>query len=331
MSTTLEAASWPIHYADVVAASARIRPYLVPTPLRRYPELDAAVGAGIEVVVKHENHQPTNAFKVRNALSALTHLDEGRRRRGVVAATTGNYGQGLAYGGMLLGVSVTVCTPRGTNPEKNAAIRGLGAVLVEEGDDFDDALEVAGRLAEERGLTFIHPTNDPFVIAGAGTITLEIVEEAPGLDAMVLAVGSGSHAVGALAVLRELRPQVRVYAVQAEGASAAYQSWHAGHPITDLPSRTFADGIATRGAYAATFPALLAGLAGFVTVPDAAIAESLRLVLRTTHTLVEGAGAAGLAGLLALREELAGQRVAVVLTGGNIDETTLTRVMTGAL
>lgn len=331
MHAVPQPAPWPIQHADVAAACERIRPYLPATPLRRYPALDRAVGGEIRVLVKHENHQPTNAFKVRNALSAMTSLDPDQRRRGVVAATTGNYGQGLAYGGLLLGIPVTVCAPRGNNADKNAAIRGLGAELIEAGDDFDDALDIASGLAHRRGLTLIHSTNDPFVIAGAGTITLEILGEAAKLDAMVLTVGSGSHAVGALTVLRTLRPTVQVYAVQAAGAAAAYHSWHSGHPVTAPAPDTFADGIATRAAYTATFPALLAGLAGFVTVTDAQIAEALRLLLHTTHNLVEGAGAAGLAGLLGLRETLAGKRVAIVLTGGNIDQATLLRIVTRAL
>lgn len=327
MRAVAEQAPWPIHHADVVAASERIRRYLPATPLRCYPSLDAAVGGRIQVLVKHENHQPTNAFKVRNALSAMTCLDQDQRRTGVIAATTGNYGQGLAYGGRLLGIPVTVCAPRGSNDDKIVAVKGLGAELVEEGEDFDDALDVANRLAQQRRLTLIHSTNDPLVIAGAGTITLEILEQTPELDAMVLTIGSGSHAVGALTVLRNLRPEVQVYAVQAEGAAAAYHSWRAGRPLPAISPDTFADGIATRGTYTATFPALRAGLAGFVTVTDGQIAAALRLLLRTTHNLVEGAGAAGLAGLMVLRDALAGKRVAIVLTGGNIDEATLARLL----
>ena len=172
-----------------------------------------------------------------------------------------------------------------------------------------------------------HSTNDRRVIAGAATMTLEMVEQDPELEAIVVAVGGGSQAVGALTVVRAMRPGVRVYAVQAEGASAAHDSWHAGTPMTRERADTFADGLETRSSDEITFPALRAGLAGFITVSDAAIADALRLLLATTHTLVEGAGASALAGLLALRDELAGQRVAVVISGGNIDEATLRRVL----
>jgi threonine dehydratase len=319
--------SWPITIDDVRAARQRIVPYLDPTPLRTYAPLDDATGHGIRVLVKHENHNPTNAFKVRNALSAMTLLTEEERRRGVIAATRGNHGQGLAYAGMLLGIPVAICVPHGNNPEKNAAMRGYGAELIEAGDDYDEALAVVERLTAERGLVPIHGTNNAHVLAGAGTITLEIVEQAEALDAIVVAVGGGSQAVGALTVTRVLRPDVAVYAVQAAGAPAIYESWKAGRMLTLDSADTFADGVATRAAYAMTFPALHEGLAGFVTVTDAAIADAVRLLLETTHTLVEGAGAVGLAGVRAMADSLEGQHVAVILSGGNIDRETLRRVV----
>ena len=319
--------SFPITLHDVRAAAARIRPHLEPTPLRTYPALDAIVGKDVRVFVKHENHQPTGAFKVRNALSAVAALGAEERRRGVIAASRGNHGLGLAWAGRALDAPVTVCVPVENNPEKNDGIRSLGATLIEEGRDYDESAQVAARLVSERGLTLIHSTNDRGVIAGAGTLTLEMLEQEPELDALVVAVGGGSQAVGALVVARELRPSLAVYAVQAEGASAIHDSWHAGRPTPRERAYTFADGLATRGVYEMTFPALREGLAGFVAVSDNAIAAALRLILRTTHNLVEGAGAAGVAGLLRLRDTLAGGRVAVVFSGANIDELTLRRVV----
>jgi threonine dehydratase len=324
---TVSSAKGPIDLADVRAARERIARFLAPTPLRSYPALDGAVGRGIRVLVKHENHNPTNSFKVRNALSALIALSADERRRGVVAATRGNHGQGLAYAGRLLGIPVTLVVPRGNVGDKTDAMRGLGAEILVRGEDYDDAVAEAATIAQERGLVVVHSTNNRFVLAGAGTIALEAVEQAKDLDAMVVAVGGGSQAVGALAVLRELRPEARVYAVQAEGAAAIYESWRAGRPLTLAKANTFADGIATRSAYALTFSALCEGLAGFVTVSDREIADALRLLLATTHNLVEGAGAAGLAGLLKLREELAGRQVAIVLSGSNIEEERLRRVL----
>jgi threonine dehydratase len=322
---------WPITWDDIVAARRRIAPHLPQTPLRRYAALDDEVGHGIRVLVKHENHLPTNAFKARNTVSFLTALDPAQRTRGVVAATRGNHGAGLAWAGAELGVPVVICVPHGNNPEKNAAMRGFGAELVEAGRDYDEAVEVAQRLVLDRGLVMAHSTNDREVIAGAGTLGAELCEQANELDAVVVAIGGGSQAVGTLVAARELRPNVKVFGVQAAGASAIHDSWHRKTRLVIAAADTFADGLATRATYDLTWPALLEGLAGFVAVPDAAIADAIRVLLRTTHNLAEGAGAAGLAGLFALREQLADKTVAVVLSGSNIDAATLRRVISGEL
>jgi threonine dehydratase len=328
MRDVLERPVWPVDLDAISAARDRIRPFIPVSPLRGYPVLDDEVGHGIRVLVKHENFNPTNSFKVRNAFSLMTALSDADRRRGVVAATRGNHGLGIAYAGKTFGVPVTICVPLGNNPEKNAGMRALGARLIEEGRDYDESLAVANRVVEHEGAYLAHSTNNRHIIAGAGTMSLEIAEQEPALDAMVLAVGGGSQAVGAMTVMRALQPNVRVYAVQAAGASAGYDSWHAREPRVTDHAVTMADGLATRSTYELTFPALRDGLADFITVSDAEIAAALRLLLRATHSLVEGAGATGLAGLLALRERLAGQRVAIALSGGNIDGETLRRVMT---
>jgi len=323
--------TFPITIVDVLEAARRIRPHLQRTPTRSYAPLDAVVGNGVRVVVKHENVNPTNSFKVRNNLSAVTALMVDEQRRGVIAATRGNHGQGLAYAGRLVGAPVTICVPVGNNPDKNEAMRGLGATVVEEGADYDAAVVVAERLQRERGLTMVHSTNNRDVIAGAATLSLELIEDEPHLDALVIAVGGGSQAVGALVVARALAPGLLVYAVQAERASAIHDSFHAGKPVSKPSADTFADGLATRNAYPMTFPALKAGLAGFVTVSEAELAEAVRIFYRTTHHLAEGAGAAGLAGLIKLRDVLRHKRVGIVLSGGNIDEATLRRIVTHEL
>ncbi len=322
-------AAWPITFDDVLAARERLRAHLVRTPLRSYPALDVAVGRSIRVWVKHENFQPSGAFKVRNGVAALTSLSPEESGRGVVAASRGNHGLGLTWAGRRLGIAVTVCVPLGNSPEKNEALRGLGATLVEEGRDYDESVVTAERLAAERGLVLIHSTNDPRVIAGAGTLTLEMLEEAPQIEAIVFAVGGGSQAVGGLTVVRARKPDLPVYAVQAANASAIHDAWHAGRPVTKTSAGTFADGLATRNTYALTFEALREGLAGFVAVSEWEIADALRLLLSTTHGLVEGAGAAGLAGLRALGDKLAGKTVGIVLSGANIDRETLRRVLNG--
>lgn len=317
----------PIRFEDALAARERIRPFLPPTPLRSYPALDDEIGAGIRVLVKHENHQPTNAFKIRNALSALTLLSAEQRRRGVVAATRGNHGLGVALGGRLLGTPVTICVPVGNNPEKNLAIRGYGAELIEQGRDYDETVEVAKALVRDRGLHLVHSTNDPAIVAGAATMGLEILEEAPDVEAIVVSVGGGSQAVGALVAASGLAPHVEVYGVQAAGAPAIYEGWRAGRPLTLETAVTFADGLATRSCYELTFEALRTGLRDFVVAGEAELADAVRLALCTTHNLAEGAGAASFAGLRLLRDRLAGRKVAVILSGSNIDAATLRQVI----
>ena len=327
MTKSADTVIWPISLDDVRAAHERLAPYLERTPLRHYPQLDEHVGRGMRVFVKHENHQPTNSFKIRNGLSFMTALTADERRRGVIAASTGNHGQGIAFGGQLLGVKTAICVPMGNNPEKIAAMRALGATVVEEGADYDEAVGVMQRLAAADGRVVAHSTNDPRVVAGAATITLELIEQQPDIEAIVIAIGGGSQAVGALTVVRELAPHVEVYGVQAAGAPAVHDAWHGRQRVPASRVDTFAEGVATRVVYDLTFPALRSGLAGFVTVTDAEIAQSLRTILSVTHNLVEGAGAMGVAGLTKLGDRLAGKRVAVIFCGGNLDSGTLRRIL----
>ena len=322
-----ESVAWPITIADVLAARERIAPHLVPTPVRHYAQLDDLVGSGISLMVKHENHQPTNSFKIRNGLAFMTTLSVAERRSGVVAASTGNHGQGIAYGGQLLGVSVTICVPRGNNPEKNAAMRALGATVVEEGGDYDAAVVVMQRIARDEGRVVAHSTNDRRIIAGAGTMTLELLEQDGDVEAIIVAIGGGSQAVGALTVVRGAGREIPVYGVGAAGAPAQHDSWHAGRRLTTERAATFAEGVATRATYDLTYDALRAGLADYVSVTDAEIASAMRSIIAITHNLVEGAGAMGLAGAIKLRAQLAGKRVAIVFCGGNVDSATLRRVL----
>lgn len=354
--------NWPITLDNVLAAERRIRPYLPVTPLRHYAALDAAVG--LRVLVKHENHQPTCAFKVRNGLAAVTAMTVEERKRGVVAASTGNHGQGVAFAGRAMGVPVTICVPVGANPEKVAAMRGFGASIVEEGKDYDEAVAVMRRLVRERGLVEVHGVNHPMMPAGAGTMTLEIARQAEemkeDIGAMVVAIGGGSQAVGAMTVWRAMRPSVKVFGVQAAGAATIHDAWRkvrhtsaeqearppgnegmgakkiaaAFVPTVGGPIRTFAEGLATRSTYELTFDALCTGLTDCVTVSDAEMAVAMRLMIATTHNLAEPAGAAGLAALgklAGLRDTLAGKAVVIVNCGANVDSATLKRVMSGEM
>jgi threonine dehydratase len=285
------------------------------------------IGGGTSLLIKHENHQPVGSFKVRNGLSFVTALTQDERKRGVVAASTGNHGQGVAYAASLLGVRATICVPVGNNPEKNAAMRSWGATVIEEGRDYDEAVESMFRIARKEGKAISHSTNDTRVIAGAATMSLEMLEQSGGLDAIVIAVGGGSQSVGALTVARELSPGLNVFGAQAAGASAIHDSWHARQPMKTSRADTFAEGVATRQPYALTFSTLCEGLTDFVTVTDAELAEAIRTILKLTHNLVEGAGALGVAAALTLRDQLKGKRVGVIFSGGNIDTALLRRIL----
>jgi threonine dehydratase len=316
-------------FADIIAARSRLASFVQLTPLRTYASLDQAVGSGISVYVKHENHLPTNSFKYRNGLAAITALSPAERARGVIATTLGNHGQGVAVAARLVGVKAKIFVPRNNNPDKNAAIRDFGAELVEVGDDYGQTIIAAERAVAETGMVFVHSFTDPAVVAGAGTVALEMLEQQPDLDALVLSVGGGSHAVGAILVARAVKPDLKIYGVQAKGAPAVHDSWHAGTIMHTERADTFADGIRVTAPAGFGFKVLQEGLSGFITVSDDAIADALRTYLRCTHNLCEGAGAAGLAGLFALTHWLADKRVGVVLTGSNIDKATLASVLAG--
>ncbi|MCP4446690.1 MAG: threonine/serine dehydratase [Myxococcales bacterium] len=319
--------AWPLSFAELDAARERLRPFLTQTAVRNYGVLDACIGHDLEIWVKHENHQPTGSFKARNGLSATTALDSEARGRGVIAASRGNHGQGVALAGKLLNVQTTICVPEGNSPSKNQAMRSFGATLVEEGKDYDESLAVALELASKRGLTVVHSTNDPTVLAGAATITAELLEQAPNLDAIVVAIGGGSQAVGAITAVRQKNPKIRVFGVQAAAASAIHDGYHAREPRSTESADTFADGLATRHCYDLTFPALCEGLEDFATVTEAEIAEAIRLYIGSGCGLAEGAGSAGLAGLQKLAPRLTGKRVGVILSGGNIDADILRKVL----
>jgi len=319
--------SSPITFADVLRARDVLRAHLTPTPLRNYRLLDDALGNGARVLVKHENHLPTGSFKLRNGIVAVAALTPEQRGRGIVAATRGNHGQGLAWAGQLLGAQVTVCVPLGNSSEKNAGIRALGATLIEVGNDYDDAVAHAELLVRERGLTLVHSSNNPHILAGAATLTLEILEQAPDVEAVVVPLGGGSQAVGAITVVRERAPHVKVYAVQAAHAPAQHDGLKAGRIMQKRVLPTLADGLATRTSYDLTFETMRQGLADCVLASETEIAEAMRVGMRTTHNILEGAAGAAFAGLWKLQVPLAHKTVAVVLSGSNVDQSVLRKVL----
>jgi threonine dehydratase len=307
--------------AEVLAARQRIAPYLRPTPLYRYPALDAV--AGTEVWVKHENYQPVGAFKVRGGLNLISQLSADERERGVISASTGNHGQSIAFAARQFGVRAIICVPEQANPVKTESIRALGAELVFHGRDFDEAREHCEKLAETHGYRYVHSANEPMLIAGVATATLEILEDQPGVDVIVVPVGGGSGASGASLVARAVRPSVEVIGVQAAAAPAAHRSWQAGE-LVQAEMGTSAEGLATRTAFEMPQQIMRALLRDFVLVSEEQLRGATRLMIEKTRSLVEPAGAAALAAVLAEPARYAGRKVAIMCSGGNISPAQLT-------
>src|SRR6516162_10580430 len=310
--------------ADVLAARERIAPYLRPTPLYRYPALDALTGARLRV--KHENHQPVGAFKVRGGVNLVSQLDADERRQGVITASTGNHGQSVAYAADLFGVRAIVCMPEQANPVKVESMRALGAEVVFHGRDFDDAREYCEKQAAENGYRYVHSGNEPALIAGVATCTLEVLEARPDVEAIVVPVGGGSGASGACLVAKAVRPSIEVIGVQSEAAPAAYRSWRAGALVADTTS-TFAEGLATRTAFELPQQIMRDRLDDFVLVTEEALRDATRLMIEKTRNLVEPAGAAPLAAVLTTPGRFQGRNVALICSGGNISPAQLAALL----
>ncbi|SFK21787.1 threonine dehydratase [Falsiroseomonas stagni] len=299
------------------AAARLVHGVFPPTPQYAWPLLAARTGA--EVWVKHENHTPTGAFKVRGGLVYMERLARDRPGvPGVISATRGNHGQSLAYAGARSGVPVTIVVPRGNSAEKNAAMRAQGATLVEHGADFDAAREEAMRLAAERGLEFA-PSFAPDLVCGVATYALELFRAAPPLDALYVPIGLGSGICGCIMARDLLGLRTEIIGVQSTGADAYARSVAAGRVVTTEAAVTKADGMATRVPDPAALAMIIKGAARIVTVSDEEVAEAIRAYWQDTHNLAEGAGAAPLAALMQERDRMRGRRVATILCGGNID------------
>ncbi len=310
---------------DVYRARRRIAPHVPPTALMRHPLLDAEAGA--EIWVKHENHNPTGAFKIRGGLNLVGSLSADERRRGVVTASTGNHGQSIGLACRNHGVVCTVFVPEGNNPEKNAAMRAFGATVEEGGADFDDARERCERRAGDTGARYVHSANEPLLIAGVGTYALEIFEALTDADLIFVPIGGGSGACGLLTVRNAVGSRARIVGVGAANADAVARSWRGPERVVGASARTFAEGMATRVTFDLTFDILKQHLDDFVLLSEEEIAEGVRLALRATHNLAEGAGAASIAAAYKLRDQLRGQRVVCIMSGGNLDAAKLKWVL----
>lgn len=282
--------------------------------MNSYPAINELLGA--EVFVKHENCQPICAFKVRGGVNLVSQMSEDERRRGVIAASTGNHGQSVAYAAQLFGVAARIVVPENANPGKVASMRGRGAEVIFHGEKFDDARRHCEELAETHGYRYIHSGDEPLLIAGVATYALEMLEDQPDLDAIIVPVGGGSGAAGVCVAAKAVNPNIRVIGAQSEAASAAYESWKQ-RQIVERPNQTFAEGLATAVGFHMPQRILWEMLDDFVLVSDEEILRAMYWMVERAHTLAEGAGASPLAAAYKLRGELAGKKIGIVCSGGN--------------
>lgn len=312
-------------FHDILLAQKTIRPYLAPTPLHHYPMLDKLLDA--EVYVKHENYQPIGAFKVRGGINFMAHLSADVRRRGVVTASTGNHGQSVAYAAQQFGVRAVIVVPEGANPVKVEAMRSYGAEVVFYGADFEASKRHCVTLEKEAGLYYLNSGDEPLLIAGVGTHTLEILEAQPDIELIIVPLGGGSGAAGACIAAKAINSQIRMIAVQASGAPAGYLTWQARARQT-APIQTFAGGLATGEPFMMPQHIIWDLLDDFILVDDEEMRVAIRYYLEKAKTLAEPAGAAPLAAALKLRDQVQGKKIALILSGGNISPAELSQCLT---
>lgn len=301
-------------FTDVLLAQRRIRPYLLRTPLHSYPAINALLDT--RVYIKHENYQPVGAFKVRGGINLISQLPAEERKRGVIAASTGNHGQSVAYAARLFGVQARIVVPEKANPGKVAAMQGMGAEVIFHGANFDEAKLYCEALAQEHSYRYIHSGNEPMLIAGVATEVLEMLEDEPELQVIIVPIGGGSGAAGACIAANAINPAIRVIGVQSEASPAAYESWRQRRLIS-APNRTLAEGLATGTAFELPQEIMWQSLHDFLLVTEEEIMQAMVWTIERAHTLAEGAGAASLAAAYRLREELHGKKVGLICSGGN--------------
>jgi threonine dehydratase len=313
--------------AELERAAELIADVLAPTPQYAWPLLAERTGA--EVWVKHENHTPVGAFKVRGGLVFMADYAARGERRGVITATRGNHGQSIAFAAARAGVRATIVVPEGNSVEKNAAMRALGGDLVVHGHDFQAAAEHARALAAERGL-FMLPSFHALLVAGVGTYAMELLRAVPDLDTVYVPIGLGSGICGLISARDALGLGTRIVGVVAEGAPCYALSFEAGEPVSTNSADTMADGMACRVPVPEALETIRAGADRIVRVSDAEIGRAMRAYFEDTHNVAEGAGAGPLAALVKEREAMRGRKVGLILSGGNIDRALYARVLAEA-
>lgn len=299
---------------DVMLARKVIYRYITPSPLMSYGGINDLVGT--ELYLKHENLLPTRSFKVRGATFLISRLSDKERKRGVIAASTGNFSQGVSYAARKMGITAKIVMPEHSNQEKINATKALGGDIVFHGSKFDDAREYAEELAEKHGYRYIHSANEPDLVAGVGTHTYEIVEQVPDIDTIIVPVGGGSGAAGAITSAKSFDRRIRVIGVQSENSPAAYLSWKE-KKIVRAGNNSFAEGVATGEGYEFTQEIMRKGLDDFILVSDDEIRDSMKIIFHATGMAVESASSSTLAAALKIGKEKLGKKVALVITGGN--------------
>ena len=317
--------SLPVTYDDVLAALPYVHNVLRPTSLYRWPGLSELLGC--EFYLKHENHQPVGAFKVRGGVNLAATLSDNERQSGLLGCSTGNHGQSLAMAANLAGISCTIVVPEGNNPGKNAAMRRLGATVIEHGADYDQARSYIERELAGDQPRYVHSANEPALIAGVGTMGFEIFEDCSDPDVILVPIGLGSGVCGTGIVARARRPQTRIIGVQAQGASAVSDTWRSGQWTTTETADTWAEGMATRVPAEMTLEIMREVVDDVLLVSDDDLRRACRTYLDQTHNLVEGAGAASLAAAVVHRDRFQGQTVVGIISGGNLDPDELPEIL----
>ena len=311
---------------DLELAAQTLAPHMAPTPQYRWPLLSAELG--VDLVVKHENHTPTGAFKVRGGLNFLARRLERGPLSGLISATRGNHGQSLAYACRAAGIPCTIVVPQGNSVEKNQAMRAFGADLIEAGEDFDAAKAHAADVASELGLEFA-PSFAPELIAGVGTYALELFRNEPELDTVYVPIGLGSGICGLISARDALGLKTKIVGVVSDQALSYKLSFEMGNVVTTNSAHTFADGVAVREADPNALEIILQGADRIIAVSDDQIADAIRILYRTTHSVAEGAGAVPLAGVIAEKQQMQAKSVGVILCGQNIDTPKFAAVLNG--
>ena len=325
MTKPARAAQPSVTLSEIQVAIARIRHSIYLSPCARSEYFSQHTGNSI--YLKLDNLQRTGAFKERGALNKLLTLTPEERSRGVIAASAGNHAQGVAYHAGRHGIRAQICMPLTTPLIKASATKSYGAEVILHGANYDEACEEAVRRSQQFGMTFIHPFDDEVVIAGQGTMGLEILEQVPDVEAIVAPVGGGGLIAGVACAVKETNPHVRVFGVQPARLPSMKVAIAEGHPVTLSPAATIADGIAVRRAGEKTLPLIQKYVDDIVTVDEEEIANAILLLLEREKTLAEGAGAAAIAAVINHKTPLSGSKVAVLVCGGNIDVSLLSRIM----